>query len=375
MNPENKDKLNDDGIKPFGFGSIYSPFLGNNLGDDQNRNNLSVYSNNRGSIHNMFWRSPVGFGFPNESPLAWLIRPRNRDTPLNLEFNSPSFAQNQISFHGLEYNQPLFEYANRSHEVSQVMSSLDEDSVDSNPKKIINQKLNPKGGTLILNKDLEVESKQEVTIENIEQDKSANMFGDLESKPSAFTGVALKKPQIEDEVKQRKVEEKKVEVKQIPFDMPMPKKKKQKLAKKKRSKSWDEEAAKQEQLKRKNQEKRRGSLAVRKDVVNKTLLRSMKRLITQKFETESGINDLSNDEKKNIFLKMVDRFTKSYFPSIWEIQNIEDNEDESVLSQDGVKFIVGLIVSQQLMRSHINTIKERTFFYQYYQLLNKYSHK
>ena len=116
-------------------------------------------------------------------------------------------------------------------------------------------------------------------------------------------------------------------------------------------------------------------MAVRKDVVNKTLLRSMKRLITQKFETESGINDLSNDEKKNIFLKMVDRFTKSYFPSIWEIQNIEDNEDESVLSQDGVKFIVGLIVSQQLMRSHINTIKERTFFYQYYQLLNKYSHK
>ena len=270
-----------------------------------------------------------------------------------------------MSFHGLEYNQPLFEYANRSQEVSQVMSSLDEDSVDSNPKKIINQRLNPKGTTLILNKDLEVESKQEVTIENIEPEKS--MFGDLIAKQ-----VIVGKPQIEEEVIQRKLEESKRE---IPFDMPKPKKKKQKLAKKKRSKSWDEEAAKQEQLKRKNQEKRRGSLAVRKDVVNKTLLRSMKRLITQKFENETGLNDMAGEEKKSMFLKLVDQFTKSYFPSISEIQNIEDNEDESILSQDGVKFIVGLIVSQQLMRSHINTIKERTFFYQYYQLLNKYSHK
>lgn len=161
-----------------------------------------------------------------------------------------------------------------------------------------------------------------------------------------------------------------------PSEMPLPKKKR-KLSKKKRSKSWDEEAAKQEQLRRKNQERRRGSLAVRKDVVNKTLLRSMKRLITQKFEQESGILNLSGEEKKDQFLQLVDRFSRDYINKINEIQNIEDDneEDESIISQNGVKFIVGLIVSQQLMRSHINTIKERTFFYQYYQLLNKYSHK
>lgn len=87
--------------------------------------------------------------------------------------------------------------------------------------------------------------------------------------------------------------------------------------------------------------------------------------------------DLSNEERKDKFLALVDQFTKSYIPSIVEIPNVEDidEEDESIISQNGIKFIVGLIVSQQLMRSHINTIKERTFFYQYYQLLNKYSHK
>lgn len=221
-----------------------------------------------------------------------------------------------------------------------------------------------------------------MTIENIAPGKPHNMFDDISQNKMttpAQGGVVIEKAQIAEEIKREQelalqAQQLKAE---IPSEMPMPKKKKKKLAKKKRSKSWDEEAAKQEQLKRKNQERRRGSLAVRKDVVNKTLLRSMKRLITQKFETESKINDLPADERKEQFLNLVDSFTHSYLPSVCEIVNVEDNndEDESIISQNGVKFIIGLIVSQQLMRSHINTIKERTFFYQYYQLLNKYSHK
>lgn len=279
MNPSggNSDKNEDQ--KAFGLGSFYSPFPGLPGNDDVNRMNSSIHSNNRGSIHNMFWRSPLGgnIGFPLDSPLAMLIRPRNRDTPLNLGINSPVFANNPGSYHRLEYNAPLFDYNNRSQEVSQVMSSLDEDSIDSNrgtklpkndPKKVV-----------ILNKDLKVESIKDMTIEHVAPFRPENMFDDLKHSVhnSESRAPIIGKPQIVDAQQQNYAEEvKKSEA--PPSDMPLPRKKKTKLSKKKRSKSWDEEAAKQEQLRRKMQEKRRGSLAVRKDVVNKTLLRSMKRL-------------------------------------------------------------------------------------------------
>lgn len=158
----------------------------------------------------------------------------------------------------------------------------------------------------------------------------------------------------------------------------MPKKKKKKLSKKKRSKSWDEEAAKQEQQRRQNMEKRRGSLAVRKDVVNKTLLRSIKRLVTQKFEDFSGFKDLSSSEQKEKFLELVEKFTIHYFPDISKVMTIEDtttNDEESILSQNGIKFIVGWLVNQNISKTHFKSIKERTFFYLFQNLLKKYSHR
>ena len=179
MNPSsaaNSDK--NDEQKPFGFGSFYSPFPGLPGNDDPNRILPSIHSNGRGSIHNMFWRSPIGqFGLTNESPLGCLIRPRNRDTPLNLNLNSPAFAHNSGSFHVLEYNAPLFDYNNRSQEVSQVMSSLDEESVKSS-KPVLTKPSDPKK-TVILNKDLKVESIKDMTIENIGAGKNQHIFEDL----------------------------------------------------------------------------------------------------------------------------------------------------------------------------------------------------
>lgn len=159
--------------------------------------------------------------------------------------------------------------------------------------------------------------------------------------------------------------------------MPQPKRKKKKLARQKRSKSWDEEAAKQEQKRRENASKRRGSLALRKDVVNKTLLRSIKRLISQKFEECSKITDLPSSEQKDQFLKLIDDFIQKYFPAINEVTTIEDTskEEDFILSQSGIKFMVGLLASQNLAKSHFKSIKERTFFYLFYDLLKKYSHR
>ena len=148
-------------------------------------------------------------------------------------------------------------------------------------------------------------------------------------------GVVIEKPQIAEEIQKEKELRAAEEAKKAaepPAQMPKPKKKKKKLSKKKRSKSWDEEAAKQEQLRRKNQERRRGSLAVRKDVVNKTLLRSMKRLIAQKFEADTGILNMAKDDQKSKFLELVDSFTRNYISKICEVSIIEDDEDESVIS-------------------------------------------
>ena len=91
---DSKDNKNEE-QKPFGFGSFYSPFPGMPGSDDPNKLLPSVHSNNRGSIHNMFWRSPIGqFGLAGESPNGFMIRPRNRDTPLN----------NQVSILGYKCN-------------------------------------------------------------------------------------------------------------------------------------------------------------------------------------------------------------------------------------------------------------------------------
>lgn len=159
--------------------------------------------------------------------------------------------------------------------------------------------------------------------------------------------------------------------------MLMPRKKqKKKLAKKKRSKSWDEETAKQEQQKRQTSENRRNSLASRKDVVNKTLLRSIKRHISEKFEEQTGFEKLTAGEQKAQFSKLVDNFTRTYFSEISQVSQGEDDPNqENVLSRDGIKFIVGCLVNQKISRAFLVTIKERTFFYLFQNLLKKYSHR
>lgn len=79
---------------------------------------------------------------------------------------------------------------------------------------------------------------------------------------------------------------------------------------------------------------RRGSLATRKDVVNKTLLRAIKRFITDKFEEYTEIKTLQPAEQKEQFIDLLDKFIFFYFPAISQVINEEGNieaEGESVL--------------------------------------------
>lgn len=116
---------------------------------------------------------------------------------------------------------------------------------------------------------------------------------------------------------------------------------------------------------------------MRKDVVNKTLLRSIKRLIGLKFEEQSKIKELNSKQQKDKFLQLIEGFINHYFPCYTQVITVEDNpnEEDSKLSQNGIKFIVGLLVNPKLLKSHFKSVKERTFFYLFQNLLRKYSHR
>lgn len=373
MNESPFDRQNDR-RKPIN-GSMLSPFF--TMGGGSNHGN-SIYSNGRGSFHRMFGNSPDGplfGGLGNGSPFPGFIKTRNRETPV-LNFDSPAFQGGRSSYHALDLGPAIYDRENQSEILSQNLSSLSEASIENNDgeKKGLETLKRAPNETLMLDKDLKPENSKEVTMENVDANQPAQAFDDLGSNV-----VVIEKPQIAEEIqKQRELEaqEKAKKVQETPSQMPKPKRKRTKLSKKKRSKSWDEETAQIERKRLANQEKRRGSLAVRKDVVNKTLLRSMRRVIAEAFEEYSGINNLSAKEKKAKFIDLVDKFTRNYIPSIVEITVVHDNEEnEDIISQEGVKFIIGLMVSQTLMRSHVEGVKKRCFFYQYHQLLNKYSHK
>lgn len=86
---------------------------------------------------------------------------------------------------------------------------------------------------------------------------------------------------------------------------------------------------------------------------------------------------MSNEVQKTKFYEMIECFIKEYFSSYSQVLTVEDspNEEDSTLSQNGIKFIVGLLVNPNLLKSHFKSIKERTFFYLFQSLLKKYSHR
>ncbi|CAI2367581.1 unnamed protein product [Moneuplotes crassus] len=379
---------NDQGFMPPSaspnFGSYHSPYV-MNYGNDNSINKYSIPSANGGSLHNYFGRSPPTFLMSGGmTPLQSLLNSQHR-------IESPQFVQGTSPNFGRTHYQDLMADVNdirndcRSEGRSSVMSSLSEASIgdleETKPKESLK---NPNPPT-ILNKNADSISHKDMTMENVHPAKASQVFEDISIQPNSIDNQAkpvIEKPQIAEELeKEKKVKFEEVkqaeESKEPPAQLPKPRKKRKKLEKKKRSKSWDEEAAKQEQKRRENLEKKKGSLAVRKDVVNKTLLRSIKRLIGLKFEEQSKIKELNSKQQKDKFLQLIEGFISHYFPCYTQVITVEDNpnEEDSKLSQNGIKFIVGLLVNPKLLKSHFKSVKERTFFYLFQNLLRKYSHR
>lgn len=183
------------------FGSYHSPFSIYNANDGM-KNGFSIHSNVRGSFHNYFGRSPQNPDMAgNCTPLQNLLNSQHGSNSPNFHNqNSPNFANginDFLEFAGIEHDY-------KSEDRNSVMSSLSYESYWPPRDNNNNQTLKAaNGGTTILDKNLEVVSGKEMTMENVNPGKPGNMFDDLGSNPvkqDSFTGITIEKPQIAGEM-------------------------------------------------------------------------------------------------------------------------------------------------------------------------------
>lgn len=112
-------------------------------------------------------------------------------------------------------------------------------------------------------------------------------------------------------------------------------------------------------------------LAIRSDVVNKTLLRSLKRYYTAEFErqTQSKISTKST-QKEEVYQKIRD-FTESIYQDEPRFGLSEFND----VTMDDLFFYMGICINPQMMKKTTSTPQERSRFQNFYSCLYKYSHK
>ena len=124
--------------------------------------------------------------------------------------------------------------------------------------------------------------------------------------------------------------------------------------------------------------KQEQGLSGRKDVVYKTLLRSVKRYYSTEFETRTEYATLTKSKQEKRCLKIIDRFTRNIFADyLTSEQNAEGETKEKIKGIDFdliSAFVLALIIPSYVKRNmkHTETFKTYDTFYEW---LYRYSHK
>ena len=122
----------------------------------------------------------------------------------------------------------------------------------------------------------------------------------------------------------------------------------------------------------------KNSLSSRKDVVYKTLLRSVKRYYSNEFEVRTEYPSLSKSKQDKRCLEIIERFTKSVFSEHLAKENPEDAESKETIDGENFdlvsKFVLSLVVPSYVKRNLRNTQAYSTFD-MFYECLYRYSHK
>ena len=112
-------------------------------------------------------------------------------------------------------------------------------------------------------------------------------------------------------------------------------------------------------------------LAVRSDVVNKTLLRSLKRYYTAEFENFSKFKLQSKSTQKNeIYAKLIEFTTK-----IYEDDDRFKQPEFSKVTMSDVIFYMGICINPAYMKKNSGSSSDRNKYHNFYSCLYKYSHK
>ena len=107
----------------------------------------------------------------------------------------------------------------------------------------------------------------------------------------------------------------------------------------------------------------------REDVLNKTLLRSLKKYFTDKFNQKSDFMSLTPGEKYWKFKAKIFEFTKEYYQSLFNLDEYSPELQEDVL------YYIGILVNPNLIKRFLKKRKYIRFFRGYYECVYKYSHR
>ena len=95
---------------------------------------------------------------------------------------------------------------------------------------------------------------------------------------------------------------------------------------------------------------RLNSFSTRKDVVNKVLLRSLKRYYTNLFHKETGFNNMTKRAKKRNFVELVDEFMANRNLGILDHWNYQRDLNHKSVTADHVQQYISFLISPELWK-------------------------
>ena len=129
---------------------------------------------------------------------------------------------------------------------------------------------------------------------------------------------------------------------------------------------------------RKSEARSKSNLSGRKDVVYKTLLRSIKRYYTTLFEEQTDYASLSKSKQDKLCTKIIDQFVRRVFAHHLSQAVTENGEKVDVINKVAVdlisSFILSLVIPSYVKRNCKGT-KTFEIYETFYECLYRYSHK
>jgi len=119
-----------------------------------------------------------------------------------------------------------------------------------------------------------------------------------------------------------------------------------------------------------NDRQRSYQLDKRQDVLNKTLLRSIKRYLTKQFFSEFDYKNLTPATKANMFSTFLNQFVDKYYK-----EKAETMCAAYEISLEDIHDYVGIMIHPEFTKKWMKDKKHMKYVKSYYEVVYRYSHK